>query len=428
MNNKFFKSAFILSIGGALTKIIGLFIKIIYTRIIGLDGVSLLSIINPTYSMLITLASFNILIATSVRISSNIKARKVMVNSCYIMFFLNAIMTMVMFLIAPFISNSLLHNSDAKPLILAATLSLPFVSLGYVIKGYFYGKQNVLPHMISNVLEQVFRLIIISLFLPKLVKYGTVVMVTVLLLFNVLTESFSIVVLYLFLPRDKNIKKEDLKFDGTEAKEILKITIPSISGRILGNIGFFLEPILLTNVLLSKGCSSLYITREYGIYNGYVIGTLLFPSFIVSALANSLLPEITNSYVKKDYGYMKKRIKEAIIFSLILGIGATTFVFLGADIILKVLYNTSEGVNYIRILAPFFILFYIESPLSTILTAINKVKISTVISTTGIIFKLIIMVILGWYGFKIYALILAEIFNIVYVTLFNYYFVRKYVG
>ena len=39
-----------------------------------------------------------------------------------------------------------------------------FISIGYIIKGYFYGKQNTLPHMVSNVVEQLFRLLIILTF------------------------------------------------------------------------------------------------------------------------------------------------------------------------------------------------------------------------------------------------------------------------
>lgn len=425
MKNKFLKSALILSIGGCLTKIIGLIIKIFYTRLIGIDGISLMSLINPTYSLLITLASFNILTSVSLRISSNVNSHKVLINSCYIMFFLNLILIITMFLISPFISNNLLHNKNAYYPLLAATLTLPFISLGYIIKGYFYGKQNITPHMISNVLEQLFRLIVIIFVLNKVTKYGTTVTVTVYILINILTESFSILILYLFLPRHKNITKKDLKFDLSETKEILRITIPSISGRLLANIGFFFEPILLTSVLLSRNLSINYITTEYGIYNAYVISTLLFPSFLITAISNSLLPEISKYKAQNNYTLIKKRVKESILISLTLGIICTTFIAIFAKPILNILYDTSAGLSYIRYIAPFFILFYIESPLSTTLVALNKIKTSTIISTSGIIIKLIIMCILGFLNFKIYSLIISEIINIIYVTSLNYYFAHK---
>ena len=58
--NIFFKSTLILLIGGFFTKILGLIIKIIFTRILKEPGIALYSLIMPTYSLLISLANFNI--------------------------------------------------------------------------------------------------------------------------------------------------------------------------------------------------------------------------------------------------------------------------------------------------------------------------------------------------------------------------------
>ena len=110
MKNKFIKSTIILIIGGCLTKIVGLLTRIITTRVIGIEGISLFSMINPTYSLLITIANFNILISTSKRISSKINSRKVIINSCYLMFLLNVILISIIFLEAKYISNNLLNN------------------------------------------------------------------------------------------------------------------------------------------------------------------------------------------------------------------------------------------------------------------------------------------------------------------------------
>ena len=185
----------------------------------------------------------------------------------------------------------------------------------------------------------------------------------------------------------EDITKDDIKLDYQEAKEILSISIPSVAGRLLGNVGFFLEPILLTNVLLYMKLPISYITQEYAVYNTYAIGTLLFPSFFISAICNALLPEISYNFEHNDIKQVKKRIKQSLFFSLLIGVCCTMLIFVFKKSILDILYNTNKGINYIKILAPFFILFYLESPLSTILIGMNKVKQCTIISTTGIILK-----------------------------------------
>ena len=55
--NLFLKSTIILILGGIITKILGFVIRIIYTRIVGAEVIGLYSLVMPTYSLLITVAT-----------------------------------------------------------------------------------------------------------------------------------------------------------------------------------------------------------------------------------------------------------------------------------------------------------------------------------------------------------------------------------
>ena len=99
----------------------------------------------------------------------------------------------------------------------------------------------------------------------------------------------------IYLPKGFTIKKEDLKPDIGTIKDVLKIGIPSVSSRIIGNIGYFFEPIILTNLLLLNGFSNEYIISNYAIYNTYVIGLLVVPTYLLGAVATALLPELSKN-------------------------------------------------------------------------------------------------------------------------------------
>ena len=101
-----------------------------------------------------------------------------------------------------------------------------------------------------------------------------------------------------------------------------------------------------------------YITTTYGVINGYVYPLLLLPSFFTLAISSAILPVVSNSYSNKNYSYTKKKIKEAIFFSMIVGIPATLIFIFIPDIPLKLVYNTTLGTEYIKITAPFFLLHY----------------------------------------------------------------------
>lgn len=423
MKNKFIKSTLILLIGGIITKLLSFIIKIYFTRNIG-EGIQIYSLIMPTYSLLITITQLGFPIAISNIIAKGEKrGKKVATSIIPVSLILNLILITIIILTSKYLSTNLLNNKDTYYPLIATSLVLPFISIASIIRGYFFGKQQMMPHTISNIIEQLFKLFIVILILPRIIKYGTIYTVTIYILISILSETISIIIFLLYLPKNFTIKKEELKPDIATIKEILNIGIPSTSSRIIGNIGYFLEPIILTNLLLKNGYTSTYIINEYAIYNTYVIGLLLVPTFLLNAVSTSLLPELSKNI--KNIKKVKKIFNKVLIFSLIYGIISNIFLYYTSDTILQIVFNTTKGYNYIKFLCPFFTLYYLETPLSIILTVYNKTK--TIMNTTiiSIIIKLITMSILCYCNIGIYSLIISEIINIIIVILLNTHTIKK---
>ena len=162
--DKFKISILILLLGGFIVKILGFVVKIIYTRIIGVQGIALYTIVTPTYSLLITLASFALPISISKLISENNYAtKKIIFSTTFLMIFLNIIFITGFILIAPLISHNLLKNADTYYLLIAMAMTLPFISITSILKGYFLGKMQVIPNTVSNIFEQIIRIIFLFL-------------------------------------------------------------------------------------------------------------------------------------------------------------------------------------------------------------------------------------------------------------------------
>ena len=423
MKNKFIKSTIILLIGGILTKIFSFIIRIYFTRIIG-EGINIYSLIMPTYSLLITITQLGFPIAISNIIAKGQKRGKnIMASIIPISIVLNLLLILIVLFSAKYLANDLLHEKDAFYPLIACGFVMPFISLSSIIRGYFFGKQQMMPHSISNVIEQLFKLFIVIIILPHLIKYGTLISVCGYILISILSETISIIVFLLYLPKGWSIKKEDLKPDFGTIKDVLAISIPSTGSRIIGNIGYFLEPIILTTFMLKNGYNNDYIIREYAIYNTYVIGILVVPTFLLGAIATSLLPEISKNINNKDK--VKKLFKKVMFFSCILGLIANIIIYLTCPYILNILFKTTNGINYIKFLSFFFIIFYFEAPLASILQAYNEAKFIMRTTTIGIIIKLLFIIVLSYIHIGIYNLIIAEIINILIVTIINYLKVKK---
>ena len=413
-------------VGGLITKLLGFGIRIIYTRMVGSDAINLYSLVMPTYSLLLTIATLSLPVVISKLISEHkTKSIKILSSATIITLILNFIVITTIYFTKDFIATTLLNDSRCSTLLMAMALTFPFVSLSSILKGYFYGKQKMAPHTISNIIEQLVRLALIFLVIPKLINMGIVYSVMGLILISIASELASIITFLVFLPKKFKITKEDLKPDMKTSKEILSISIPTVSGRLIGNIGFFFEPILLTNILLFAGYSMDFILNEYGAYNAYTISLLSMPSFFIAAISSSLLPEISKFYYKENLVMVKRRLKQAVILSFIVGSIFSSFIYLFREPLLSTLYNTTKGSEYIEILAPFFVLFYLEGPLQSVLQAIGKAKTTMFITMVAVITKLVIMSILSLCHIGMYSLVIAEIIDIFIIVILCVRAIRK---
>jgi len=426
MKNKFIKSTIILILGGGITKLLAMVIKIFLTRAIGDTGIGLYMLILPTFNLFITLCSLSLSTSISKLISERRKSKKVILSIVPISLIYNFILMFLLIIFAPFISNTLLKNSLTYYPIMAIGFTLPFICISGILKGYFYGNENMLPFVISNILEQIVRLFMIIFVIPKLMVYGINIACTFVVLINILSEFSSIVCLILFIP-NKKIKISDFKFDKPIFKDILNISLPTTGSRLIGSISYFFEPIILTFILLYVGYSNDYIVLEYGIITGYVQPLLLLPSFFTMAISTSLLPVISNSYSRGKYDYAKKKLKQALIISLCIGILFTFVFMIIPEFLLKFIYNTTLGVNYIRIIGPFFLLHYIQGPLTAYLQAINKANVAMRGTLIGAVIKNILLLVLPVF-IGIWGFIVASLVNIFYVTIQHIYYVYKSFG
>lgn len=417
MKNIFLKSTIYLMIGTIITKILGFLIKIIATRNLG-DAYFIYSLILPTYSLLISVTQLNLPIAISSIVSkSKHKSIEVLASIIPITLIFNALIMILVFFFAPYISNNLLNNPDAYYPILAIIPIIPFTTLSGIIKGYYFGKQNMLPNVISNTIEQIVRLILTIILIPIIVKFNPIMAVVIYVLINAITEIVQIIIYLLFMPKNINIKLSDLKPKISIMNEILSISLPSLGSRLIGNISYFFEPIILSNILIFVGYSSEFITKQYGIYNAYVIPMLTIFSFITLALNTTIIPEISKNINHRDI--IKKRLKLILSISLLLGIITSLINYFYGSHLLKLIYNTTEGIDYLKTLSIFFAIFYLEGPLASTLIALKESFYTMIVTIISCIVKLLVLTILSFFSIGIYGLIISEIVNIYLVVYLN---------
>lgn len=427
MKSKFVKSIFILIIGGFITKIIGMLIKIVMTRLLGTTGTGVYMLVSPTFMLLISFASLGLPVAISKLVAEDERNNKNLVFLCFpITLFINVLIMIFLVFFSGFISNSLLHEPRIKLGIMCIGFVLPFISISSILRGYFFGKQKMIPHVVSNVTEDLIRLIVIFIGVPFFLSKGIEYAVAFIVLSNIVSELTSIFVLFFFLPKNFSIKKSDLLIDKRNIIDVLSISLPTTGSRIIGNIGYFFEPIIMTYFLLRSGYSNSFIVNEYGILNGYVMPLVLLPSFFTLAISQAIIPVISYNYSHGNFDYAWSKMRQGIIFSLLIGIPAT-LIFLFIPLVpLKLIYNTTLGISYIRVMAVICLLHYIQSPISSCLQAMGFANDSMKGTLFGMIIRSVVLMIGCSIHIGMWGLVVATSFNIVFVTFYDYSKVRMH--
>ena len=92
-------------------------------------------------------------------------------------------------------------------------------------------------------------------------------------------------------------------------------------------------------------------------------------------------------------------------------------IYLFPNYFLNLIYNTNLGINYIKVLAPFMLMYFIDMPLSNSLQALDKSKESMYITIGSSVIKLLIIFITSFFKIGMYSLIISIIVSLLFSTL-----------
>lgn len=425
--NVFIKSVILLILGGFVSKLVSMIKKIVLARYLGTEGMGLVALVSPTFVLFMTLASLGLPVAISKLVAEETKNNKNLVFSIIpISLLFNITLTLIIIFSAKFIAINLLNEPRCFLALVCIGLVLPFVTISSILRGYFFGKQYMFPHVLSCMVEDILRLIILIIGLPFFLEKGIEFAVAYTILVNMFSELTSIFVLFFFLPKNFKITKKDIILNKQNVKDVFSIGVPTTMGRLTSSFGTFLEPIILTFVLISIGYSNKFIVNEYGILNGFIMPLILLPSFFTMAISQALIPGISKAYSINDKKFVKKRLKLAIFLSLLVGIPATIIFTLFPEWPLKFIYGTTEGTEYIKILAPLFLFHYVQNPLNATLQAMGKAKDAMNGTLQGTIIRTIIIFAFSYLYIGLWGLVIASGVSVIYITIHQYLKIKKY--
>ena len=443
--NSFLKGALILGIAGVIVKILGAFFRIPLGNFIGSEGMGYYQAAYPVYTLFLTLATAGFptalakLVAEKVAIEDYNGANKIFKVS-YVVLFITGVISFIIFLLgSKFIVNDIMHNPNAYYSMLAIAPSLLFVPVMAAYRGYFQGRQEMQYIATSQIIEQLFRVIVglvLSLVLMK--KLGAVMGAAGAILGATLGAFASILYLAIqYMINKKKMFKENIttKNEEQKTKDILRnllvVAIPITIGSAVMPLVNMVDNIMVIRQLEVAGFSNAHANQLFGQLTGMAMSVVNMPTIITLSLGMSLVPAISELVSLNETEKVKNEIIAAIKVTLYILLPATIGLAVLSTPIMKLLYSGESAAlgNIMLSLTPCVLFLGLTQILNAILQGMGRPMIPVIGLLIGIVFKVILTYTLTQIpSINIYGAAIGTVAAYLIAIIFELWYIRKHIN
>lgn len=408
--NSFLEGAIIATVGIVLVKIIGLIYVIPFNAIIGEQGGALYGYGYNIYQLFLSISSAGFPFAISKMTSEYLAlGNKRAVLDTYklarkIIIFISIVIFLILFIFSKQIAiliignqtggNSISDISFVIRMVSFAILIVPFLS---VTKGFLQGHKFITPTSVSQVIEQIIRVIIIllgSYLALNVFNLGLKNAVGISVFAAFVGGLAAYIYLKIKLNKSKLLKetKEESTVTNKEIfQKIIKYSIPFIIISLIYNLYSTTDMILVSrtmnDILKIDGATTESVISVFTAWGSKLNNILLA---ITTGLTTSLIPNIVGSYTKGDMKDVNNKFNKAIQCILILIVPMTLFLSLLSDSVWTLFYGESVYGPIVYTAFVFYALFGgAYSILVNTLQGLNKYKLVIGGVLLGLIFNLI---------------------------------------
>lgn len=449
--NDFLVQGSILAIASILARLIGLLYNIPFTNMIRDEGVGYYLDAYYIYSIALTISSYGLPLAVSKLVSQrNIKKEycnsyRVFLCSMGFAIVVGAITSLAIYFGSDFLATAIYNEPrSAIPLRVLAPTIFVFAVIG-VLRGFFQGKNTMIPTAISQVLEQIVNAIVslsAAYYLMKsysnsddIAAYGAAGGTLGTFFGACMALIFLAFVFALYKPIiDKQLRKDKSGYTegNSEIFTILFITlIPVILSQTVYHLSSVVDNAIFGHVMGGRGLASEERKALLGVYGRKYNMLINLPVSIASALAATIIPGIASAKVTGNYMEIKNKVHSVIKFGMLIAIPSAVGLGVLASPILQLLFhdNRSLPANLLYIGSIAVIFLSLSTITSAVLQGINKLHIPTIHSAISLVVHIILVyVLLKVFDLGIYSLVIGTVTFSLMVCILNWFAVKRYLN
>ena len=354
----FLKGTFILTIAGFVVKVIGSLNWIFVYRILGGEGIGLYQMAFPIYFLAMSVSQAGVPVAISIITAERVAlddiygAKRVFRISMTLMLATGLAFSVLTYFGAGWLIDcQFIRDPRAYYSVVVLAPAIFFVTLLASSRGYLQGWQRMTPTAMSQIVEQIFRVITMILFASLLMPWG--------IEFGAAGASLGalagavtglIVLVYYHWRLDRDIERDYGKhlkpLPGTEQqstfvimKRIFKLALPVSAASLMLPVVSNLDLLIVPQRLEAAGYSVNQATELFGYLNGMAVPLVNLSTILTASMAVSIVPAISEAMALKRPDRVYSQTAASVRISNFVCFPAFVIVFILATPISSLIYN-----------------------------------------------------------------------------------------
>ena len=274
-------------------------------------------------------------------------------------FFGTAALLIVYFLAEPLGYGWIRDGRTVLSLQLAA-FSMPCIALCSALSGYFTACGRVWKPTLIHLIEQLLGIALVAWFLSLTPAGDIEKSCAAVTAGRLAADAVSLGLMLLAYGFDRAAHYEQGGGGEALTGRMLRIALPlAVSAYARSALTTF-QHLLVPRGLKAAGYSADRALAGYGIVQGMVLPIVLFPSCLLAALAELIVPELTEEQVRGDGAKIRGTVRTLLTDSALFSLLIAAFLFACAEPLAWYIYKSSQAGQYIRILAPLVPIMYTD--------------------------------------------------------------------
>jgi stage V sporulation protein B len=441
--DSFIKGALILTAAGFLVKLLGALYRIPLALMIKDEGMGLYQMAYPIYVTLLSISTAGLPTAISKMVAEDIalnnykNAYRIFRVSLIVLASVGLFLTLVLLASAEMLSTKVLGNPKAFYPIMSIAPAIFFVSIMSSFRGFFQGMQDMTPSAVSQVVEQLGRVIAVFILATMLLPKGVEFAAAGAAFGPVVGAVAGLLVLLVVYMRRKNEIMQNVRLDTGEGLErhfriiyrLFAFAIPITLGGLIIPIMNLADAAIVTRRLQYAGFSVTRATELFGQLTGMAAPLINLPAIVTISLSASLVPAISEAMALKNEKLIAARAATGVRISIIFGLPAAVGMFVLAKPITLLLYKNPDAGIPLAVLSWSVVFLSLNQTTTGILQGVGKTLIPVYNLLLGALVKIIInFVLTGIPEINIKGAALGTVAGYMVSSLLNFVSVMRWTG